>query len=162
MRTRPPGCTLKAMFQLNSRIPLRSNSSETAVIGHCRDGEGRKKGPPPTKCHLLTHKQSVKKASWMDRKPPHHTVQEHGAKLASHQDSTAGAPVLDTRGSRNHAPLEYTCGEGVTPSSRQSGPWSHRIFQRYATTLPTSLSCIASTDQRRLAVETCCGVSVRY
>jgi len=42
-----------------------------------------------------------------------------------------------------------------------SGLRSHRIFQRYTTGLPTSLSCIASVKHKRHAVETCCGVSVR-
>lgn len=40
--------------------------------------------------------------------------------------------------------------------------WSHRIFQSYATSLPTSLNCIASINQRMPSLETCCGASVRY
>lgn len=39
--------------------------------------------------------------------------------------------------------------------------WSHCIFRRYTASLPTSLSCIQSVDQRRLAEETGCGDSVR-
>jgi len=38
---------------------------------------------------------------------------------------------------------------------------SHRIFRRYAASLPTSLSCINSTNQRLLAEETCCGDATR-
>ena len=43
----------------------------------------------------------------------------------------------------------------------QHNQWSHCIFQRYTTSLPTSLICIASIDQRISSVETCCGASVR-
>jgi len=38
---------------------------------------------------------------------------------------------------------------------------SHRIFRRYAASLPTSLGCINSTNQRLLAEETCCGDATR-
>ena len=38
---------------------------------------------------------------------------------------------------------------------------SHRIFRRYTTSLPTSLRCICTVDQRRLAAEISCGDSVR-
>ena len=41
------------------------------------------------------------------------------------------------------------------------GLWSHCIFRRCAASLPTSLSCISSVDQRRQAEETGCGDTVR-
>jgi hypothetical protein len=41
------------------------------------------------------------------------------------------------------------------------GLWSQCIFQGYTSSLPTSLSCIASVDKRCLAEETGCGDSVR-
>jgi len=57
----------------------------------------------------------------------------------------------------------HTCP--IVPTLRSIHPlislWSHRISPSYATGLPTSLGCIAPTDQRHLAMETCCGASVR-
>lgn len=47
-------------------------------------------------------------------------------------------------------------------ASSQHNRWSHCIFRRYTTRLPTSLICIASIDQRISSVETCCGASVRW
>jgi len=47
-------------------------------------------------------------------------------------------------------------------ASSQHNRWSHCIFRRYTTSLPTSLICIASIDQRISSVETCCGASVRW
>ena len=52
-------------------------------------------------------------------------------------------------------------GRVMTGQSIQRNWWSHRIFRRYTTSLPTSLNCIASINQRMLSVETCCGASVR-
>ena len=80
-------------------------------------------------------------------------------------------------GSEQPLPLSGMCGRNHTPTEGQPplpqqpdaarggtpwlGLWSHRIFQRYTASLPTSLSCIQSVDQRRLAGETGCGNSVR-
>jgi len=57
--------------------------------------------------------------------------------------------------------LYYADANGTERWASVPGVWSHRIFQRYAAGLPTSLSCIASVDQRRLTEETGCGDSVR-
>jgi len=51
--------------------------------------------------------------------------------------------------------------EGAPGMYRQPNQRSHRIFRRYAASLPTSLSCINSTNQRLLAEETCCGDATR-
>lgn len=66
-------------------------------------------------------------------------------------------PAPERGRSQGRTPPRHTaCGR-----ARRPGLWSHRIFQRYAASLPTSLSCISSVDQRRLAEETGCGDSVR-
>jgi hypothetical protein len=74
----------------------------------------------------------------------------------------AGSSGARGPGTRSRARRRHRRKTGAAaPGGRTPGwpsRWSHRIFPGYATNLPTSLSCIASIDQRRLAVETCCGV----
>jgi len=77
--------------------------------------------------------------------------------ISSRQAAQEGGPPLSLWSVHNRGRSPNRTPRGGQPSSL----WSHRIFPRYTTSLPTSLSCIASIDQRLIAVETCCGAAVR-
>jgi hypothetical protein len=106
------------------------------------------------------------------RKPVRSMVGERREPLRAVASWTSQSPspqrqagALATR-QRPASPPSGRWGAAQVPATRACGPhqcsrWSHRIFQSYATSLPTSLSCIASMNPRILSVETGCGTSVR-
>jgi hypothetical protein len=68
------------------------------------------------------------------------------------------ASIIQNHSRRTAYKTQSDCLPG---NHHQASCWSHCIFQRYTTSLPTSLSCIALTNQKLLVMETGCGCSVR-
>lgn len=129
----------KAGFQLNSQIPLHSNSSTWATL--LDTGMGHSPGGQPPRRH----------PSWAAMAPCH-TMPWAGDGCHS-----------PTRWSEPHLAGGYAFAQEsqANDGAQGLGLWSHCIFRRYTASLPTSLSCISSVDKRRLVEETGCGDSVR-